>query len=256
MNETKFTYAIVRTPGTNFAQGITTVKIGIPDYSQMVQQHQAYTQALMSLGLEVNVLDAEPRYPDAYFVEDVAVVTPQVAIITNPGAKARKGEEESLVGVLARYRPIARIIAPGILDGGDVLMIGSQFFIGISARTNLEGASQMGQILEGYGYQWTPVPIAAGLHLKSSVNYIGENTLLICNDFAKRDEFIDYRKIIVPKNEEYAANTLWINDRLIVPYGFPETKKRLVATGLPVIELDVSEARKMDGGLTCMSLRF
>jgi len=256
MNETKFTYAIVRTPGTNFAQGITTAKIGIPDYSQMVQQHQAYTQALMSLGLEVNVLDAEPRYPDAYFVEDVAVVTPQVAIITNPGAKARKGEEESLVGVLARYRPIARIIAPGILDGGDVLMIGSQFFIGISARTNLEGASQMGQILEGYGYQWTPVPIAAGLHLKSSVNYIGENTLLICNDFAKRDEFIDYRKIIVPKNEEYAANTLWINDHLIVPYGFPETKKRLVATGLPVIELDVSEARKMDGGLTCMSLRF
>jgi len=256
MNETKFTYAIVRTPGTNFAQVITTAKIGIPDYSQMVQQHQAYTQALMSLGLEVNVLDAEPRYPDAYFVEDVAVVTPQVAIITNPGAKARKGEEESLVGVLARYRPIARIIAPGILDGGDVLMFGSQFFIGISARTNLEGASQMGQILEGYGYQWTPVPIAAGLHLKSSVNYIGENTLLICNDFAKRDEFIDYRKIIVPKNEEYAANTLWINDRLIVPYGFPETKKRLVATGLPVIELDVSEARKMDGGLTCMSLRF
>jgi dimethylargininase len=251
-----FTYAIVRTPGTNFARGITTANLGMPDYPQMVQQHQAYTQTLMSMGLEVIVLDAEPRFPDAYFVEDVAVVTPQVAIITNPGAQARKGEEDSLVGVLARYRPIARILPPGTLDGGDVLIIGSQIFIGISARTNLQGASQMGQILAGYGYHWTPVPIAAGLHLKSSVNHIGKSTLLICEDFAKRDEFVDYLKIIVPKNEEYAANTLWINDHLIMPYGFPQTKQRLVATGLPVVELDVSEARKMDGGLTCMSLRF
>ncbi len=251
-----FTHAIVRKPGRNFAQGISSANLGTPDYARMVDQHQAYIQALESLGLEVIVLDAELNYPDAYFVEDVAIVTPDVAVITNPGAPARKGEEDSIEPVLARYRPTVRIQPPGTVEGGDVLMVGTHFFIGISERTNLEGATQLGNVLERYGNTFTLVPIQAGLHLKSSVNYAGKNTLLVCEDFAERGEFQGYRTIVVPQIEAYAANTLWANDHLITPAGFPETRQRLMALDLPIIELDVSEAHKMDGGLTCMSLRF
>lgn len=251
-----FTHAIVREPGTNFAQGITSANLGTPDYARMIEQHQTYIKTLESLGLDVIVLEAEPNYPDAYFVEDVAVVTPDVAVITNPGAKARKGEENSVEPVLAQFRPTIRIDAPGTVDGGDVLMVGRHFFIGISERTNLEGATQLGQILEHHGNSWTPVEVAAGLHLKSSVNHVGNGILLVSDNFAKQKELDGYTKIIVPKNETDAANTLWINDHLIIPQGFPATKKRLEGTGLPIIELDVSEAQKMDGGLTCMSLRI
>lgn len=251
-----FTHAIVRKPGTNFAQGITTAKSDTPDYARMIQQHQTYIQTLESLGLNVIVLEAEPNYPDAYYVEDVAVVTPEVAVITNPGAQARKGEENSIEPILARFRPTIRIQAPGTMDGGDVLMVGQHFFIGISERTNLAGATQLGQILEHHGNTWMPVEVAAGLHLKSSVNFIGDGILLVSDNFAEREEFCGYTKIAVPQYEAYAANTLWINDHLIMPLGFPETRKRLEDTGLPVIELDTSEAHKMDGGLTCMSLRI
>ena len=251
-----FTIAIVRKPGNNFAQGITTSHLGTPDYSLMVKQHQEYIKSLESIGMGVYVLEAELDYPDAYFVEDVAVVTPEIAIITNPGAPARNGEQEFIEPILAQLRPTIRIEAPGTLDGGDVLMVGQHYFIGISERTNLEGARQLGGILEHLGNKWTPVEVGAGLHLKSSVNYIGNDMLLMSKAFYDRVEYEGYRKISVPQNEVYAANTLWINDHLIMPLGFPETKLRLAETGLPISELDVSEAQKMDGGLTCMSIRL
>jgi len=251
-----FTHAIARKPGMNFFNGLTTAHLGVPDYSRMIRQHKAYIQALQSVDLEVIVLEADIKYPDGYFVEDVAILTPEIAVITNPGAMARKGEEDSIELLLRRYRPTVRIQAPGTVEGGDVLMIGMHFFIGISARTNREGATQLAQILERYGYGWTSVQVEAGLHLKSNVNSVGEDTLLVVEDYAERKEFTGYAKIIVPKNEAYAANTLWINNHLFMPSGFPETRGRLAAAGLPLVELDMSEAQKMDGGLTCMSLRF
>jgi len=251
-----FTHAIVRKPGDDFARGITTSNLGTPRYELIMKQHGAYIKALSSLGLELIVLEPLPNYPDAYFVEDTAVVTPDVAIITNPGVEDRKGEENTIERALATYRKTVRIHAPGTVDGGDVLQVDSHFFIGISERTNREGATQLGCIFEEYGYTWETVYIEAGLHLKSSVNYIGKNTLLITEKFADRDEFKGYDTIIVNKTEEYAANTLLINNSLITPKGFPNTVKKLEATGLGIIELDVSEVRKMDGGLTCMSLRF
>jgi dimethylargininase len=251
-----FTHAIVRKPGDDFAHGITTSNLGPPHYESMMKQHEEYIKTLRSLGLELIVLDALPDYADAYFVEDTAVVTPDVAIITNPGVEDRKGEEDTIERALATYRKTVRIHAPGTVDGGDVLMVGPHFFIGISERTNREGAEQLSRIFEEYGNIWTTVLVEAGLHLKSSVNYIGKNTLLITERFAGRNEFKQYDKIIVDKTEEYAANTLMINNSLITPKGFPKTMKKLEATGLDIIELDVSEVRKMDGGLTCMSLRF
>jgi dimethylargininase len=250
------THAIVRRPGDNFAQGLTTSRLGTPSYELMVKQHDAYIETLRSLGLDVIVLDPQPDYPDAYFVEDTAVVTPDVAIITNPGAETRRGEEDSIEPILARYRNVVRIRAPGTLDGGDVLMVGTHFFVGISDRTNEAGAEQLGGFLEELGNTWAPIRVGAGLHLKSSVNYVGKNTLLVTKEFADHHQFKRYDKIVLDAAERYAANSLLINDCLIMPKGFPAMRKRLAALSLEVTELDVSETHKMDGGLTCMSLRF
>lgn len=251
-----FTNAITRKPGKDFASGITTSQLGRPDYLLMLAQHQDYMDTLRSIGLKVDVLEDLPGFPDAFFVEDVAVVFPEAAVITRPGALARRGEEERMEPVLARYRSLFFIEAPGTLDGGDVLMVDKHFFVGISERTNAEGAAQLGKILTQYGYSWTPVPVEKGLHFKSDVNYVGEDTLLVTERFINRGELDGYKKILVEPGEEYAANTLLVNDCLLTPMGFPVTAEKLQELGLHIIELDVSEARKMDGGLTCMSLRF
>jgi dimethylargininase len=222
----------------------------------MRSQHRAYVQTLESLGLEVLVLDPLPGYPDAYFVEDVAVILPQIAVITRPGAAARQGEQIAIEAQIARRRRLARIESPGTLDGGDVLTTGEHFFIGLSERTNRAGAGQLGRILEMQGYTWTLIRVGAGLHLKSSVTYVGDNTLLVSQAFAQHEAFREFDKIVLEEAEEAACNSLWINDHLVIPTGFPGARRKLEPHGLPVIELDISEARKMDGGLTCMSLRF
>ena len=251
-----FTHAITRKPGKNFADGISTSNLGIPYYKLITKQHGAYISTLISLGLEVIVLEAMPEYPDGYFVEDTAVVTPDIAVITNPGADARRGEQTTIEPVLAKYRNIEHIQHPGTVDGGDVLMTGTHFFIGISSRTNEHGARQLGHILEKYGNTWATIPVTTGLHLKSSVNYVGKNSLLITEEFADNDKFSVYEKIVLDRSDEYAGNTLLINNCLITPKGFPDTKKKLNKLDFKIIESDMSEVRKMDGGLTCMSLRF
>lgn len=251
-----FTRAITRKPGYDFANGITTNDLETPDYDAMWAQHVIYVNVLRSLGLLVLELDALPGYPDAYFVEDVAVVTPKVAVISRPGAPSRRGEEAAMELVLAKYRPIARIKPPGTLDGGDVLIVDKQVFVGLSERTNEAGAEQLAQILAKYGYACTAVPLAAGLHFKSSVNHVGGQTLLVTADFAGQPELDGYGQIVVPEGEEAAANVLWVNGRLLIPMGYRQTRQKLLDWGANILELDVSEAAKMDGGLTCMSLRF
>ena len=251
-----FTHAITRLPGENFADGLTTANLGRPSYPLILKQHHAYRQALLSLGLDVIVLPAEPAHPDAYFVEDPAIITPKIAVITRPGAPSRQGEETTLEPFLEYYRPIVHIVPPGTVDGGDVLMIGEHFFIGLSERTNAEGASQLAAILSGAGHTSETVPVAAGLHLKSGVNYLGKNTLLVTKDLADYPAFASYEIIILDAGEESAANTLWVNDTLLMPKGFPKTHAKLAQLGMRIIELDVCEVQKMDGGLTCISLRF
>ena len=251
------TRAVVRKPCKNFTRGITTAVNTEPaDYGLMVKQHAAYLDALTAAGLEIIVLDPLPDFPDAHFVEDTAVVTPDVAVITNPGAASRRGEEKSIAPVLAAYRKIEYIQHPGTVDGGDVLQVGSHFFIGLSERTNKQGADQLGRILQTHGNTWSPVPVGAGLHFKSSVNCVGRNTLLVTRHFANSEHLSGYAKIVVERTEEYAANTLLVNEHLLMPAGFPRTRKQLEPLGLKIIELEVSEVRKMDGGLTCMSIRF
>ena len=252
-----FTHAIARKPGPNFAQGITTaVNEESPKYETLVNQHKEYISTLKSIGLEVILLNALPDHPDAYFVEDTAVVATDVAVITNPGADARKGEEETIAPVLAQYRKTEKIRPPGTVDGGDILQVGKHFFIGVSERTSHEGAGQLSHILKRYGYTYTIVAVGEGLHFKSSVNYVGQNTLLVTEDFSENAQFEGYDTIVVDSIESYAANTLFINDHLLVPRGYPDTRKKLEMLDFKIIELDTSEVRKMDGGLTCMSLRF
>jgi dimethylargininase len=251
-----FRYALTRQPPPDFAQGITTSQLGKPDYNQMLAQHAAYEEALRFLGLEIIHLEALEGYPDAYFVEDAAVVLPELAVITRPGARSRQGEETSIAGALAAYRPLAHIQPPGTLEGGDIFLVGKRLYIGVSERTNQLGAQQLAALTAPHGYQATFIPVGAGLHLKSSANPLSQDTLLVTQEFAGREEFASFKKIILSPQETYAANTLWINDHLITPAGFPRTREQLEKLGMPMMELDVSEVQKMDGGLTCMSLRF
>lgn len=251
-----FRQAIVRRPGPDAAAGLTSAGLGSPDFSRLLSQHEHYVATLRRLGLDVEILPAAPGFPDAYFVEDAAVCTSDVAVITRPGALSRRGEAELIAPALARHRPLARIEPPGTLDGGDVLCAGGRFFIGLTERTNEDGARQLGAILESGGHPWTAVPVGQGLHLKSFVNTLGGRALAVAPGFENEAAFRDYDRIVLDPGEEYAANTLWINGTLLVPSGFPRARKKVDRLGLPVVEIDTSEFRKMDGGLTCLSLRF
>lgn len=251
-----FSRAICRKPGPDFAEGLTTSRLGRPDFHGLLRMHAAYVQALKDLHLEVDVLEPLPGYPDAYYVEDPAIITPEIGIITRPGAMERRGEEIALGAAIAKHRRTVSIQAPGTLEGGDVLFIGKQVFVGLSNRTNGEGVRQLASLLAPFGYSVTGIPVPAGLHFKSSVNWVGGDALLLSRDFANRPELKNYRKLIVPDDEIYATNTLWINGALIAPSGFPATRKLLDGLGMPIVELDCTEPMKMDGGLTCLSLRF
>ena len=252
-----YSQAITRNPCKNFAAGITSSSnLGKPDYALMLQQHQAYVETLNKIGLQVTVLEALDDYPDAHFVEDTAVVVPEIVVIARPGAKSRRGEEITIEDELVKYKNIEKIKAPGTVDGGDVLIIGKKVYIGISQRTNQEGANQLSEILKKFSYDSTYIPVKKGLHLKSDVNVIGKKTVLMKDIFFDHQDFKRYNKIRIAPQESYAANSLWVNHKLIIPKGFPKTKLRLLQAEFDVIELDMSEAQKMDGGLTCLSLRF
>jgi dimethylargininase len=252
----RFSHAILRRPAPDMASGLTTAHLGPPDYIRALEQFEAYADALTHCGLSVTILPVLDGFPDAHFVEDTAVVTPEVAIITRPGAPSRKGEEVSIRTALAPFRPIRTIEAPGTIDGGDVLVAGRHVFIGLSERTNSAGSGQLEALLNPFGYTCTAIPVSAGLHFKSSVNQVAADTLLTTHAFAGHPALGTFKRIVVDDVEAYAGNTLLVNGHLIVPAGFPDTREKLAVLGMPIIELDTSEFRKMDGGLTCLSLRF
>jgi dimethylargininase len=230
--------------------------LGPPDYPLLLKQHREYGRVLAEAGLEIIVLPPDPVHPDAYFVEDPAVVAPEIAVLTRPGAPSRRGEEESLGSVLARFKTLVRIEPPGTVEGGDILEAWGRWFIGLSERTNEEGALQLARILESYGHPWTLVPVSAGLHLKSSVNDLGDGWLIVSPAVESNAAFRGFRRIVLEPQESYAANVLRVNGRILLPAGFPAVRRKLTGLNLPLLEIDVSEVRKMDGGLTCMSLRF
>jgi len=255
-----FTRAIVRPPSRNFADGLSRVDLGKPDYATALKQHDAYCRALQSCRLELIVLPPDNEYPDSTFVEDTAILTPRGAIVTNPGAESRRGEIIPIETELSRvFSEIKSIRHPGTVDGGDICEVGDHFFIGVSARTNEPGAQQLASILDAFGYASELVDIRAVegiLHLKSGIAHLGGERLVVIDELSAFDQFRGYELVRVSKGEEYAANCIVVNDSVLIAAGFPDFARQLQRLGLRTISIEMSEFQKMDGGLSCLSLRF
>ena len=237
--------------------GISTAGLGLPDYDLACRQHADYVAALENCGLVVTVLPPDQEFPDSTFVEDTAVMLPNAVILTRPGALSRRGEVLEIRPTLeALVENISVIQSPGTLEGGDVMMVDTHFYIGLSERTNEAGARQMITILESYGLTGSMVALDEMLHLKSGVSYIESDNLLAYGEFIGRSEFKQFDTLQVSVGEAYAANSLWVNGTVLVPQGYPDTANAIESRGYTVGVLNVSEFQKLDGGLSCLSLRF
>lgn len=257
----KFKNIIARYPSESLVEGITTSpELGKVDYKKALQQHSDYLEILREVGLNIYVIPKDENFPDSVFVEDAALLTNKCAVITNPGAQSRNGEKTEMAAHVAQfYNPsiMHYIQYPGTLDAGDVMMVDDTFYVGLTERTNQEGIDQLTNIFKNYDYKVIAVPVKEGLHLKSSVSYLEHNNLLITSDLYDNPLFDSFNKILVPDDEKYCANSIWVNDTIIVPKGFPKTLELIKKIkGQKILLADTSEIRKLDGGLSCTSLRF
>lgn len=254
-----FKNVIVRVPSKTISEGLTSADEGKPIYEKALVQHEYYVAALAKTGVNVTVLPPMDEFPDSCFVEDVALCTKHCAIITRPGAETRREEAQlpDLREALEKfYDNIEEIRAPGTIEAGDIMMVGDHFYIGLSERTNLEGANQMIAFLDKYGLTGSVVELSEMLHLKTGVNYLENNNMLAAGEFLTKDEFQKFNLIEVDMDEAYAANCIWMNDYVIVPEGYPKLQKKIEDLGYKILTVDTSEYRKIDGGLSCLSLRF
>ena len=255
-----FRRAIVRPPCASFAEGLTAANLGPPVLEKALEQHERYCEALERCGLELTRLAPDPRFPDSTFVEDTAVLAGRCAILARPGGVSRQGEVASIKAALAPfYKSFHEITSPGTLDGGDICEAGRHFFIGISERTNEEGARQLAGYLAREGYSSSRVDIRGIegiLHLKSGVAHCGDNRLIVIDALVAHEAFRGYEIIRVEAAENYAANCVRINQYVLLAAGYPALLASLQKHRLQIITLDMSEFQKMDGGLSCLSLRF
>jgi dimethylargininase len=255
-----FRHAIVRLPGANYADGLTRVDLGAPSFELTLAQHAAYCAALREAGLQLTVLPADLRYPDGTFVEDTAIVLPDAAILTRPGAPSRLGEAAAIEPALRAHFPaLAAIEAPGCVDGGDICEAGRHVFIGLSERTNEAGAAQLAAWLAGQGYGSSTVDVRglrSILHLKSGIACLAGDRLLLIRELAEHPAFEGYERVIVADDEAYGANAVQVNHTVLLAGGHPKLAAELRGLGYRLHELDMSEFAKLDGGLSCLSLRF
>lgn len=256
----RFTRAIVRPPAATFATGITTSSLGAPDLALALKQHDAYCQSLERLGLTLIRLAPDPDFPDSTFVEDTAIVTPRGAILTRPGAASRAGEVTAIGAVLRGWFPeLGEITARGTVDGGDVCEAGTHYFIGLSERTNPEGAAQLADWLERRGMTASVIDIrgiTGLLHLKTGLSWLGGRRLLATAEIAGHAALGGWEVVRVPAGEDYAANCILVNEALLLARGFPATSALLGELGYDLVLLPMTEYRKMDGGLSCLSIRW
>ena len=217
-------------------------------------QHEGYVHALAEIGCQVIELPAEADLPDSVFVEDAAFILPEVAVITRPGADSRKPETESIIQALAPHRALVHVTDPATVDGGDVLVLGKNIYVGISTRSNAASIKQMRELLDNYGYTVTGVEMHDCLHLKTAVTQIDEKTLLINPKWVDNFHFKDFDWIIVDPSEPFAANCLPVNGHIIYPTAFPKTRAKLEARGYKVQAVNVDELAKAEGAVTCCSL--
>ena len=226
------------------------------DYERACAQHEQYEQALRRLGLDVISLEAEPDMPDSVFVEDVALVLEECAIMLNPGAASRRPEVATVEKALTPYREIFHIQPPGTVDGGDILKVDRTVYIGVSSRSTENAIAQMEAILQPRNYQVQAVNVTGCLHLKSAVTQVGKDTLLINPEWVSKDDFPGMQFIDVDPSESYAANAVLVGDTIIYPSSFPKTQAKLQATGIRMLIVDADELAKAEGAVTCCSLIF
>ncbi|MBX9927831.1 MAG: hypothetical protein K2X99_02870 [Gemmatimonadaceae bacterium] len=257
----RFTHAIVRPPARSFADGLTTASLGAPDVDRALEQHAAYCRALEQHGCTLTVLPADDAHPDSTFVEDTVLVLPgRGAILTRPGAPSREGEVTAMLApIAAHFSDIATINAPGTLDAGDVCEAEALVLIGISHRTNDEGARQLAAWLSTYGIASRTIDIRdvpGILHLKSGLVALDRRVAVAIDALATHPALHDFEVIRVAPSENYAANCVRVNDVVFVAEGFPILHDTLRARGYTLVPLAMQEFEKMDGGLSCLSVRF
>mgnify|MGYP001343540701 CR=1 FL=1 len=226
------------------------------DLTRARSQHHEYTAALSALGCKVHLLPELAELPDAVFVEDVAIVLDEVAILTRPGAESRQAEVDAIAAALSPYREIQRLQAPATLDGGDVLRVGRTLFVGATPRTNGEGTGQLRSLVEPFGYTVVSVPVHGCLHLKSGATEIAPNTLVVNSRWLDTSLFVGLDLLEVDACEPWAANVLRIDEIVLAARAFPRTNERMAARGIALRTVAADELAKAEGGLTCCSLIF
>jgi dimethylargininase len=247
--------AITRAVSPSINQCELTNLARIPiDVERAIAQHQQYEETLKSLGVKVHSLPAELDLPDAVFVEDVAIVLDECALLTRPGAGSRRPEVESVSRALAPYRKFFTIQAPGTVDGGDVLTVGKNIYVGLSGRSNQPAIDQMQIFLAPFGYTVRDVPVNGCLHLKSAVTQVAADTLLVNPAWVDKSNFPRMKFIEVDPSEHYAANALMVGETVVYQPSYPKTYLRLEAAHIHPLLVDQSELAKAEGALTCCSL--
>jgi len=226
------------------------------DLGRAQAQHRAYEGVLRALGCDVRPLPAAPEQADGVFVEDTAVVVDELAVITRPGAVSRRAEVDSVAHAVSAFRPLQYIGTPGTLDGGDVLVVGRDVFVGLSTRTNAEGVAQLARLLEPFGYFVRPLAVSSCLHLKSAATVVAPGTVLLNPEWVDARALRTFQRIDVDPAEPAAANALNVAGKVAYAAAFPRTRERLERTGLDVRAVDMSELAKAEGAVTCCSLVF
>jgi len=254
----QFTDAIVRQAGESIVRGLRTIDRGEPDIDRFRTEHRAYIKALEQAGLRVEVLPALEAFPDSVFIEDAALCLPEGTVILRPGAPSRRGETRDLSEKLCELGHRTHGIGPGgFVDGGDILETDSVILVGLSARTNLAGFNLLENLLGSWGYSVQAVQTPARvLHFKSDCCLLDSETILATSRLSRAECFASFRVLTVPQGEEAAANSIRVNDTVLIPAGFPATADLLTRSNFTVVEVPGSQAALLDGGLSCMSLRF
>jgi len=251
------TLAITRHVSPRLAEcELTCIDAEPIDLERARAQHAAYVRVLRDLGCEVIELPAEPDLPDSVFVEDAAVVLPEVAVITRPGTDSRKPETASIATALAPFRPLRVVQPPATLDGGDVLVMGKAIYVGLSTRSDAQAVEQLQSLLGPFGYAVTGLPLRGCLHLKSAVTRVDDETVLINPDWVDAAAFAGYGRIVVDPAEPHAANGLLVKGRVVFAEAFPRTRERLERHGCAVVAVALDELAKAEGAVTCCSLVF
>jgi dimethylargininase len=249
--------AIVREIPDSFASAISAAPRAHPiDVALARKQPAAYCEELEVIGVAVTRLPADERFPDCVFVEDTAVVAGDVALITRPGADARRGETEAVAAELARHVGLARVAAPATVDGGDCMRLGDTLYIGRSARTNAAGIARVTEVFARRGIDVVALDLPPGvLHLKCVVSPLADGRVLLA-DGTLPPELFDGKVVSVPADESYAANCVCIADHVILAAEYPRARDAVSAAGFRVHLVPTSEVRKADGSLTCQSIVF